>query len=368
MLLSLCSRVLFSPPPSPIPTRPKSTDIIAKFAAKEAAFAQGADNYTYRQTASVMTLDDGGDVTGKWEEVTDIVFSPEGARIEKVAYAPPNTLTAIQLDPGDIQDLRDVQPFVLTTERTAEILHPLSGPRAIGRNLLLRLRRQAEKDGIGQALFRGRSLGGRSRLADRQELRPRRRHNQAAIINIRSSKPIASRSTANIGSPPTPSPTPRCTSRKTISASKMTVKYEDYKQFKSDIKIKYDDATIPEDAAPRRRRRSRSWWQRFAKLPIDDLAAANPRVARQFSESRHRSSARRGENYARPSRVAGSGARTSAGAGAAPAGRAIWRRAAWRRRWAKSSARRSAIRSASRRSPARARASVFLPKAFSRAV
>ncbi len=41
---------------------------------------------------------------------------PEGARIEKVAYAPPNTLTAISLDPGDIQDLRQVQPFVLTTE------------------------------------------------------------------------------------------------------------------------------------------------------------------------------------------------------------------------------------------------------------
>src|ERR1700733_2491334 len=89
--------------------------IIAKFAAKEAAFAKARSNFTYRQTAKVMTLDDGGGVTGKWEEVTDIIFSPEGARIEKVAYAPPNTLTAIQLDPGDIQDLRDVQPFVLTT-------------------------------------------------------------------------------------------------------------------------------------------------------------------------------------------------------------------------------------------------------------
>ncbi len=28
---------------------------------------------------------------------------------------PLSTLTAFQLDPGDIQDLRDVQPFVLTT-------------------------------------------------------------------------------------------------------------------------------------------------------------------------------------------------------------------------------------------------------------
>ena len=49
-----------------------------------------------------MSLDEGGSTTGKWEETTDIIFSPEGRRIEKVAYAPMSTLTAFQLDPGDI--------------------------------------------------------------------------------------------------------------------------------------------------------------------------------------------------------------------------------------------------------------------------
>ena len=97
------------------PSQSQIDDIIAKFAAKEAAFAQARGNYTYRQTARVMSLDDGGTTTGKWEEVSDIVFTPEGKRTEKVAYAPMSTLTAFSLDPGDIQDLRDVQPFVLTT-------------------------------------------------------------------------------------------------------------------------------------------------------------------------------------------------------------------------------------------------------------
>ena len=97
------------------PSPDQVDDIIAKFAAKEAAFAQARSNYTYRQTARVMTLDDSGNSTGKWEEVTDIIFTPSGQRIEKVAYAPMSTLTAIQLDPGDMQDLREVQPFVLTT-------------------------------------------------------------------------------------------------------------------------------------------------------------------------------------------------------------------------------------------------------------
>jgi hypothetical protein len=99
----------------PDPTADQIDDIIAKFAAKEADFAKARGNYTYRQDASVMSLDDGGGVTGKWQEVTDVVFTPEGTRNEKVVRAPMSTLTAFQLDPGDIQDLRNVQPFVLTT-------------------------------------------------------------------------------------------------------------------------------------------------------------------------------------------------------------------------------------------------------------
>ena len=57
------------------PSPSEVDEIIAKFAAKEAAFQQARSNYTYRQNARVMSLDDGGDTTGKWEEVCDIVFS-----------------------------------------------------------------------------------------------------------------------------------------------------------------------------------------------------------------------------------------------------------------------------------------------------
>jgi len=97
------------------PSPSEIDDIIAKFAAKEAAFQQARGNYTYRQDASVMSLSDDGNVTGKWQEVSDIVFTPEGKRTDRVVHAPMSTLEAFQLDPGDIQDLRDVQPFVLTT-------------------------------------------------------------------------------------------------------------------------------------------------------------------------------------------------------------------------------------------------------------
>jgi hypothetical protein len=90
-------------------------DIIQKFAAKEAQFSKAREVYTYRQTARVQSLDDGGAVTGRWETVSDIVFSAEGKRTEHVVRAPVSTLEAISLTPEDMEDMRSVQPFVLTT-------------------------------------------------------------------------------------------------------------------------------------------------------------------------------------------------------------------------------------------------------------
>ncbi len=90
-------------------------DIIAKFAAKEAQFARARENYTYRQTARVQEVDAGGAPEGRWEMVVDVIFSAEGKRSERVVKAPVETLRHIQLTPEDEADLRNVQPFVLTS-------------------------------------------------------------------------------------------------------------------------------------------------------------------------------------------------------------------------------------------------------------
>src|ERR1039458_8789810 len=75
-----------------------SDDIIQKFAAKEAEFQEARNNYTYRQTVKLEELDASGNPTGgKWEEVADIIFTPEGKRMEKVVYAPVVNLQHIQL-------------------------------------------------------------------------------------------------------------------------------------------------------------------------------------------------------------------------------------------------------------------------------
>ena len=91
-------------------------EIIQKFAAKETAFSQARNNYTYRQSVKLEELDSGGNPTGgKWELVEDIIFTPEGKRMEKVVYAPVQNLRNLILTPEDEADLRNVQPFVMTS-------------------------------------------------------------------------------------------------------------------------------------------------------------------------------------------------------------------------------------------------------------
>jgi hypothetical protein len=89
--------------------------IIEKFAAKEAEFSRARENYTYRQTVKIQELDDSGSVRGRYEIVSDIIFSPDGKRTERVVRAPVSTLRNLILTPEDEQDLRNVQPFVLTS-------------------------------------------------------------------------------------------------------------------------------------------------------------------------------------------------------------------------------------------------------------
>jgi hypothetical protein len=176
-------------------------DIITKFAAKEADFARARENYTYRQTARVQELEPGGAVIGKWEMITDIIFSPEGKRTERVVRAPMPTLKNIQLTPQDEQDLRNVQPFVLTTQDIDKYY-----VRYLGKQMA---------DEIPCYVFAVRRTSATSRArsgwttATSRSSRPTAAASASsrATTSSPSSRPTASRSTANTGSRPIPAPT-----------------------------------------------------------------------------------------------------------------------------------------------------------------
>ena len=91
-------------------------EIIKKFGAREAEFAQARENYTFRQTVKVDTIDDDSKkVDGEYQQVTDITFSREGKREEHVVFAPQNTLQRVMMSPVDFDEIEHRLPFILTT-------------------------------------------------------------------------------------------------------------------------------------------------------------------------------------------------------------------------------------------------------------
>src|ERR1035437_3256109 len=106
----------------PEPSQAQIDEIIKKFAAHEADFARAREAYIYHQTARVQELDDSGNTTGRWEIVSDILFNSDGKRSEHVVRAPVSTLNQISRSPEDMEDLKSVQPFVLTTAQLPKYL------------------------------------------------------------------------------------------------------------------------------------------------------------------------------------------------------------------------------------------------------
>lgn len=109
-------------PLDPAPPKGITVDqIIQKFAAKEKMFQEARDAYTYRQSVKVMTVD-GDTITGEYQEVFDVLFDPNGNRIEQVKFAPQSTLEngGISMTEQDLNDIRHLMPFVLTTQEIPE--------------------------------------------------------------------------------------------------------------------------------------------------------------------------------------------------------------------------------------------------------
>ena len=92
--------------------------IIQRFGARELEFKKERDNYTYNQSFVVQVIDRDDQVAGEYRMTSDILFTPDGKRYEKVTSAPPPTLeqAGMSLSQQDLDDVEHVQPFVLTSE------------------------------------------------------------------------------------------------------------------------------------------------------------------------------------------------------------------------------------------------------------
>jgi hypothetical protein len=91
-------------------------EIIRRFSQHESDFRTERNNFTYSQSVTIEDGVPGSPFDGKYQMDSDIVFTPQGKRYEEVTYAPQSSLNHVTLSPEDMKDLEDIQPFVLTTE------------------------------------------------------------------------------------------------------------------------------------------------------------------------------------------------------------------------------------------------------------
>src|SRR5664280_1354981 len=75
------------------------------------------NEYTYRQGVTIDELDDRGGARGQYRETRDVIFSPLHDRTEPVVGNPSNALKNLILTEQDFEDIRNIQPLVLTEDR-----------------------------------------------------------------------------------------------------------------------------------------------------------------------------------------------------------------------------------------------------------
>jgi len=94
-------------------------EIIQRFAGKEKQFKIAREQYTYRQSVTVQTLE-GDSIDGEYKQVDDILFDDKGKRIDEVVFAPQSSLQRIQMTREDFDDINHRMPFVLTSDEIPE--------------------------------------------------------------------------------------------------------------------------------------------------------------------------------------------------------------------------------------------------------
>jgi hypothetical protein len=106
-MLSICIVGAQDPPPG----------LARKVAHRESETQAERNQYAYRQTVRLQELDNRGGMSGEYREVRDVIFSPAHERTEQMVGTPLHTLKNLILTDEDFQDIRDIQPFVLTDDR-----------------------------------------------------------------------------------------------------------------------------------------------------------------------------------------------------------------------------------------------------------
>jgi hypothetical protein len=104
-------------PAQPAPSGEAPLNLARNIAHRERETQAARNDYTFRQTVVFAELDEHGAQTGEYREERDVIFSPEHERTERTIGKPMLTLKRLKLTDEDFQDIRGIQPFVMTEDQ-----------------------------------------------------------------------------------------------------------------------------------------------------------------------------------------------------------------------------------------------------------
>lgn len=107
--------LVFTLASSRLPAQEPPADLVRRVAEQEARNAEQRSHYAYRQEVLLEDFPERGHA-GRYRETREVIFSPEGERTERLAGEPESHLARLVLTPEDFDDIRNIQPLLLTPD------------------------------------------------------------------------------------------------------------------------------------------------------------------------------------------------------------------------------------------------------------
>ncbi len=229
--------------------------IVKTFTSNEGMFRSALANYNFNRNATIQTVGMGGQITGTFRRDSVLNLNPEGKRFERILFAPVSTLTEINVTPEDLEDLGGLNPFALEPSAISQYNFSYVGKEKIDElNLYVfdvspKVMPNPKKTKL--RLFTGRVW------VDQQDLQIVKSKGKAVPEDKNNKYPVVETWRENIDGkfwfPSYISSDDELVFDNGLAVKlKMRVKYTDYRQGKTDVKILDDDEEIkPETTKPK---------------------------------------------------------------------------------------------------------------------
>jgi hypothetical protein len=114
----ILTRLNVQAPPPPVARTAES--IVAAFVKSESQVREALNQHTFKREVVLQTIGPDGEVTGEYIRNSQFLFDNRGNRIEQVTYHPPSTIREMRITKEDIQDLAGAQLLGIDISETSK--------------------------------------------------------------------------------------------------------------------------------------------------------------------------------------------------------------------------------------------------------